>query len=159
MALIAAWTATPGAAACADQSMAGNLVPLGEAAEPQPTLTLALGEAAGNESVGGPGTLDVRLADVTVEGSSVTGFRVFVNAPDAGAATPIDDPTYVTSFSFFPAPEEGSAAGSFVVDIGPALTKLAAQGEDRLEAPLTVTLVPIGAEDARIGLGSSELME
>ena len=164
-ALVAAWLAMPSLTACAEDGTvaADDPIPLGEAAEPRPTLTLNLADTeTGIETVRTAlrrTALDIRLVDVTVEGASVTGFRVFFNATDARAETPVDDPAYVASFSFFPAPSVGSPAGTFVIDLEPALTRLAVREDVRLDDLVTLTLVPIGTEDARIGLGSSEIVE
>ena len=155
-ALAAAWFTTPGWAACIEDRMA-------VATEPRPTLTVNLADTGGDfETVGAAlrrTAIGIRLEDVRVEGTSVTGFRVFVNAPDARFETPIDDPAYVTSFSFFPAPAPGSPAGTFVVDLGPALNRLAAREGMGVDDPVTITLVPVGTEDAQIGLGSLEIVE
>ncbi|MCB1387278.1 MAG: hypothetical protein KDJ80_15175 [Nitratireductor sp.] len=135
-------------------------VMLGEAAKPQPTLTLDLA-ASKSGTVGNAlraGGTDVRLVDVTVEGASVTGFRIFVNKPDASEATPIEEASYAGSVAFFPLPVAGQPSGTFVIDIDPALERMVSKEMVSIDDPLTVTLVPIGAEDARIGLGSSELV-
>ncbi|WP_323768841.1 hypothetical protein [Antarctobacter sp.] len=103
--------------------------------------------------------LSVRLKDITVTQGAPEGFRVFVNAKDAGPQTSIDDPAYVASVAFFPQPVVGKSAGSFVVDLTPALDRMAKQDLLAADAPLSLTLVPIGPEDARISVGEPELLK
>lgn len=147
--------ATPGLSACAegDVTSAKEPLPIGEAAKPRPTLMIDLGETE-KDSLR-RASFSVRLAGVMVDGETVTGFHVFVNAPDANADTPVEDPSYVTSFSFFPAPAKGEVAGTFVVNLEPSLARLALR--KGMRDTLTLTLVPIGTEDAAIGLSSSEI--
>ncbi|MEP0210542.1 MAG: hypothetical protein ABJ370_00735 [Paracoccaceae bacterium] len=138
--------ATPAAAQCGGESPS-PLAIIETPAPLLPTLTLDLSSPRKGNAAG----FDVRLNDVIVEGDGITGFRVFINDPDAEAATSIEDPSYVTSFSFFPDPEPGVPAGTFVVDMDNAISRLLQNG-DELDAELTLTLVPIGASSSRIGL-------
>jgi len=81
--------------------------------------------------------------------------RVFVNKPDASAATGIDDPHYAGSFTFFfdeeamkhHAPELAQAGGDmrpkngFLVDVTPVLQRLSQGGA--LAGETAVSLVPV----------------
>ena len=96
--------------------------------------------------------------------------RVFINKPDATAATPIDDPHYAGSFAFFcceedatkghgtPAPANTPAAGAsphtaaaattlpklrYLVDVTPTVRKLSQGGSLSSDLDLTLVTVPI----------------
>jgi len=98
--------------------------------------------------------------------------RVFINKPDASAATSIDDPHYAGSFAFFCCEEDASkghesmtptstpAAGAspaapastlpkltYLVDVTPTIRKLSQGGS--LSADLEVTLVTVPIEENR----------
>lgn len=77
--------------------------------------------------------------------------RVFVNLPNANAATPSEDPHYAGSFAFFGMPAPGAAEAPpsvhrhqprFLVDVTQALQRLRARGELAEGAPLSIQLVP-----------------
>jgi hypothetical protein len=104
----------------------------------------------------------VRLTNVRVVGSKVYGFRVFLNLPNATLQTPISHDRYVTSRAFSHSPRRSQkiqSVGSFVISIKPALAKAvnAIKGGVQ-EIPLTITLLPLGDPQARIGFESSELL-
>jgi hypothetical protein len=98
--------------------------------------------------------------------------RVFINKPDASAATSIDDPHYAGSFAFFCCEEDATkghesmtptstpAAGAspaapastrpkltYLVDVTPTIRKLSQGGS--LSADLDVTLVTVPIEENR----------
>lgn len=148
----------PSFAECADEHMqlSFDSVSIGQSVEPRSTVTLELG--SNESSVFSQTDLDVSLTGVMVEGLSVTGFRVFIDAPNADASTPLDDPAYVTSFSFFPTPTEGVPVGTYVIDLEQALARLHERENMSDSDTLTITLVPIGTDDARIGIASSQIV-
>jgi hypothetical protein len=138
-------------------------------AEPAATVVLNLGcglpGTATAESL--PSTADasaaysVRLNDMRIADGSATGFRVFLNLPDATQQTPLTDDHYVTSAAFFPIPSgttDGPPLGSFVISLERTLEKLRLDGETIDPAKLTLTVVPIGEPQAKIGFESSELV-
>jgi tyrosinase len=99
--------------------------------------------------------------------------RVFINKPDAVAATPIDDPHYAGSFAFFccedhpdmtghaamtpaatpsgsPAPAAAAPTGtsaklSYLVDVSPTIRKLSQAGSLSPDLDVTLVTVPIEA--------------
>ncbi len=70
-------------------------------------------------------------------------LRVFLNNPTANAKTATTDASYVGSISFFPAagPQTGQP-GDYMLNLAPALRRLAAQKKVDLSGSLEVTLVP-----------------
>ena len=147
---------------CADESGSrdSDFVEIGDVAELSPRLILDLG---GNEEVVRRSTLssesiNLRLCEMVVEGTSVTGFRVFVNNKNAHIGSSIDDPSYLTSFSFFPMPTQDGKVGTFVVGLESTLHTILACDEVTRCKQLTLTIVPIGTDDSRIGFGSSEVL-
>ena len=104
--------------------------------------------------------------------------RVFVNKPDATAATSIEDPHFAGSFAFFcceekakghegmapaatPAPASPARKLSYLVDVTPTVRKLSQGGS--LAADMDITLVTVPIEEQRkvetqsINLGRLEL--
>lgn len=96
--------------------------------------------------------------------------RVFINKPDASAATPIEDPHYAGSFAFFccsePAHHQGAAAAPspvptaspspaattaqklrYLVDMSPTIQRLSQAGS--LQSDLDVSLVAIPIDNQR----------
>ncbi|MBC8029111.1 MAG: tyrosinase family protein [Pyrinomonadaceae bacterium] len=100
--------------------------------------------------------------------------RVYVNKPDASAATPIDDPHYAGSFAFFCCAEDSAMKGHegmtpasspsaspvpagaapstmpklrYLVDVTPTVRKLSQAGS--LSSDLDVTLVTVPVEEKR----------
>jgi tyrosinase len=98
--------------------------------------------------------------------------RVFINKPDAVAATPIDDPHYAGAFAFFccedhpdmkgheamtpaPTPAKGAAPAaaptgtsaklSYLVDVSPTIRKLSQAGSLSPDLDVTLVTVPIEA--------------
>ena len=73
--------------------------------------------------------------------------RVFLNLPDASAATPISDPHYAGSFSFFlgdhAAHDGGAAKLGFIVDVSEALRRLSVAGSLPALDKVDVQLVPV----------------
>lgn len=78
--------------------------------------------------------------------------RVFVNKPDAGPQTPVEDPHYAGSFFFFTDTsahrDHGPAGGGpqFVVDATDAVRRLSQGGERVDPANLTIQLVLVSFE-------------
>lgn len=164
----AALAAAPVWAGCDDKAggMTARSAMLGEAVAPATRLTLTLATGATEGRGTEPLTLrrallrdalSLRLVDVTVSDAEVSGFRVFLNAPEGADLTP-KAPSFATSVAFFPTAEPGKSAGTFVIDLAQALEKGLLRDDLRGDAPVQVTLVPIGPEDAEIGLGGSELV-
>ena len=81
--------------------------------------------------------------------------RVFVNKPDASAATSLEDPHYAGSFAFFCCPDPAHAGMAvaptpklrYLVDTTETVRKLSQGGS--LSADLDVTLVAVPIEDQR----------
>lgn len=144
-------------------------VMLGEAVEPSSRVRLDLRESADEaptigdlwkQSLAEDWSVSIQLEGVEVTGAA-TGFRVFLNEPDADSRTSIDDARYVGSYAFFPLPE-GKAdvseeVGGFVVPLKDALIK---QGTlNRTDPPdeLIVTIVPLGEPDVALGYAGARL--
>jgi hypothetical protein len=111
-------------------------------------------------------TLRLEVEGVASEWNPEIGIRVFLNFPQADAATPTDDPHYVTTFTFFEHKgtdhghnEEGGnhvspgahehdeeAPQTFFANLTPTIQDLHASGLYREGEPLQTTLVtvPIG---------------
>jgi tyrosinase len=81
--------------------------------------------------------------------------RVFINKPDASAATPIEDPHYAGSFGFFfdesamknhpmPSAADGRPEVGFLVNITPTLRSLNQAGS--LSGAVDVSLIPVPYE-------------
>lgn len=140
---------------------------LGQPSAPRPALQLTLTDTPTVGLNADPLTLGrallrdalrLRLSDVTVSSEEVTGFRVFLNAPGEVANLTAEDPSFAGSVAFFPIAKPGMPAGSFVLDLDQALDRSLSRNDLRSDAPVTLTLVPIGPADAAIGLGGSELL-
>lgn len=78
--------------------------------------------------------------------------RVFVNLPSADASTPIDDPHYAGSFSFFGSPPAGVEASpqalskhtpQFLVDLTETIRRLRQRQELRADGELSLQLVAV----------------
>jgi tyrosinase len=91
--------------------------------------------------------------------------RVFINKPDASAATSIDDPHYAGSFAFFCCPHEGMPTPSdklrYLVDVTPTVRRLSQAGSLSSELEVSLVTVPIEEqrriETQRLTLGRLEL--
>jgi len=71
-------------------------------------------------------------------------LRVFLNNPNADRHTPVTDPSYVGSISFFPVIGADSVEPrDYVRTLGPALQRLAARKQLDLNQPLQITFVPV----------------
>ncbi|MEK6288811.1 MAG: tyrosinase family protein [Acidobacteriota bacterium] len=104
--------------------------------------------------------------------SSDFAVRVFINLPNASVATPIDDPHYAGSFSFFgteqpDAPDHGGhkhPAPKFLVNITDTLQRLKRNQELRDGSPISVQLVaaPFAGkfekEDTQLALDKIEII-
>jgi hypothetical protein len=78
------------------------------------------------------------------EDRSVVGeLKLFVNNPKATAKSSVNDLGYVGSWSF--APTKGTEPESLVLDLAPALRKLAMTSDSFLEKPLQFTFILTGA--------------
>lgn len=83
----------------------------------------------------------VRLAVNGVKAPAGTSIRAFVNFPQAGAETQINDPHYVGAMTSFEDPAPDSAGDDFLLDASNAVRRLK-RNERVLEGDtLTVTLV------------------
>lgn len=90
------------------------------------------------------GRLVLRLDDVRLAEGQAAIFRVFVNRPDATAATPVDEKGFVQELYLVPTSSRPSSPGArqpgqnFALPLPPGLVK---PGER-----ITVTVVPVGAD-------------
>ncbi len=86
--------------------------------------------------------------------------NVFVNHPDANAATPSTDPLYAGTFSFFGG-HGGHGASEIYVDITRPLRTLAAEGRIDPEN-VSIQIVPVPADraaaDDKFSVGRVELV-
>lgn len=73
--------------------------------------------------------------------------RVFVNLPEAGPATPIEDPHYAGSFAFFNDPKamekHPGGGGAVIVDVSETVRRLSQAGQLRPGQPVQVRLVAV----------------
>jgi len=99
--------------------------------------TLEIGTAAA-------GRLVLHLDDVRLAEGQAATFRVFVNRPDATAATPADAKGFVQELYLVPTRSRPSAPGARQPGQSFALPLPA--GLVRPEERITVTLVPVGAD-------------
>ena len=92
---------------------------------------------------GGHLTLEVRCG--RLEGGKAPGIRVFLNKLDATRSTPVEDPHYVGSFTFFPnsAARDSEHGQAFLLDAAKVIGRLASLKELKVESPLIATLVAI----------------
>jgi tyrosinase len=105
-------------------------------------------------------TIQLIVRDVPVPENQRFRVRVFLNCKEPNARTPVGDPTYVGTFSFFdpphdhPAPagkghgggkeaQAAPATRSFVFDISEVVRRLDRAGLYRAEDDLKVSLVPV----------------
>ncbi len=122
---------------------------------------------------GGKDKAVLTVDEVEIPESQDVFVRVFLNKPDASAATSIDDPHYAGSFAFFCCPGDSTTQGQqgmsmtgrpkagYLVDVTPALRKLN-QGGALPAGHLDVTLVPVPYENRpirtqRVTLGRLEV--
>jgi tyrosinase len=106
------------------------------------------------------GTIRLVIGDVPVPDNQRFLVRVFLNCKDPNPRTPVGDPTYVGSFSFFdhahapaaPAgkehaamkgPQAGPPTRSFSFDISEVVRRLEGAGQYQADADLKVSLVPV----------------
>ncbi|MDE1148081.1 MAG: hypothetical protein PW843_15885 [Azospirillaceae bacterium] len=89
------------------------------------------------------------------------GLRLFLNQPDATAATPDTAPGYLGNVAFFPSsPPAGAPPQSFVINLRTALAERGAETLRRLaKAPprVTVILVPLTNGQARADAASAQV--
>jgi tyrosinase len=107
-----------------------------------------------------PGTIRLVLQDIPVPVNQRFLVRVFLNCKDPTSRTPVGDPTYVGSFSFFDhlhtpavaaaggheAKKDGHATAptrSFTFDISEVVRRLERAGQYQADAELKVSLVPV----------------
>jgi tyrosinase len=92
------------------------------------------------------------MGDVTLPTSSDFYVRVFVDLPEANAATPTDDPHYAGSFAFFVDPEHlqemGNMRPEYFVDLTDTVRRLQAGGR-LTEGTLDIQLVAVPVEEGR----------
>ena len=112
----------------------------------------------------GTGRIVAKLSDVKPPAQDTSMLvKVFVNHPDATAATPTTDPLYAGTFSFFgtQGAHAGHGGSNIVVDITRPLRTLAAEG--RIEPDkITLQIIPVPTEraaaDDRFSIGKIELL-
>jgi hypothetical protein len=90
----------------------------------------------------------------------VTGFRVFVDKPDAKDDTPETDPHYIGAVTFQPAGEDRSPQG-FALDMGPALAQLKERKLlsliDRLRLTFIVNIAEGAAKPEKVSIPFREV--
>ena len=86
----------------------------------------------------------VRLSIRGVKAPAGTSIRVFLNFPDAPAATPVNDPHYVGKITSFEDPAPGAAGDDALLDAAPALRRL--KKSERVLAGDTLALTLVVAE-------------
>ena len=133
-----------------------NIVYLGQQVDHRETITLSISDA---NRLTTQGSLLVRLLNLSVIGTNVTGFRVFINKPDASMETSIDDQHYLTSYSFFPVSSSTNGKGTFVIDLPISLLGgMPKNPSTEVSSQINITLVPIGERGSKIGLEDSSLV-
>lgn len=85
----------------------------------------------------------VRLSIQGVKAPAGASIRVFLNFPDAPAATPVNDPHYVGSITSFEDPAPGAAGDDVLLDAAPALRYLKKSERVLAGDTLAVTLVVV----------------
>jgi tyrosinase len=101
-------------------------------------------------------TIRLIIRDIPVPENQRFSVRVFLNCKDPNARTPIGDPTYVGSFSFFShaqgvgaghggmEPDAGTPAkATFCFDISDVVRRLERAGQYKAEGEFKVSLVPV----------------
>ncbi len=92
-------------------------------------------------------TLRLAVEGVDVPEDPRTAVRVFLNCDYLSPDTPIDDPHYVGTFTFFhdpDAPHEGHVSkGSYLFNAAETLRKLRQQGQYQPGAPVQVQVIPV----------------
>jgi len=92
-------------------------------------------------------TLRLEIQGVAPPGNPSVGVRVFLNMPEADAATPTDDPHYVASFSFFEHEgghgEHEHGPKAFYANVTPTIRRLQEAGLYSMGDPLETTLVTV----------------
>ena len=83
----------------------------------------------------------VRLSIQGVKAPAGASIRVFLNFPDAPAATPVNDPHYVGNITSFEDPAPDAAGDDVLLDAGPALRYLKKSERVLAGDTLAVTLV------------------
>ena len=120
------------------------LAPLTVRIKPTPALRAAIENAVGEGT-----TVEVGVEVVQPHANAWEGLRVFLNAPDADAKTPIESQQYVGSVAFYGEPAGRVAA--FSLDAAKVLRHLKRAGAWKSGDELSVTLVPIPSAAARAG--------
>ena len=155
---------TAEAAAMTAETMAERPLTLAEPVtlrlEPPPELLEAVRALGTGEDR--PPTLRLTLEDLERPAEAEVTVRVFVNRPDASAATPIDSPGYVGDVGFFPstaaaAGDEVDPESTFLLDLGPALAALP-PGERLVDGrfiDVTLVAVPLRDEPGPEALGEA----
>ena len=87
--------------------------------------------------------LSIRGVHPPVNREAINGFNLFLNKPNANAATSEKDPHFVGATEFSPTAE--NTPQGFNVDLLRTLVKLHRRGQFDLEKPLKITIVPIPA--------------
>jgi tyrosinase len=90
------------------------------------------------------GTLRLTLSDVKIPDEGTSNIRVFMNAPQANAATPVTDSHFLATIGTFPG--HGMAmARTISLDAWPVVERLIARGELK-DGQFTVQLVPVSID-------------
>ena len=103
-----------------------------------------------NESVAdgdGAGRLLVRLTGVHSPANDDTYLRVFVNLPNASAATPVSNPHYAGSVGFFTDPRRhGGMRHDHYIDISRTVARLTEAGMMAATDPIAITVINVAHE-------------
>ena len=108
-------------------------------------------------------TIRLRIEGVKPPMDQETSIRVFVNCPNPTPATPLSDPSYVGSFTFFNGPgktDRGHAhEGNFVLDATSAFQNLYGDANIPREEPVQVKLVGVRLFEEVVAAGLVEEIE
>ena len=92
------------------------------------------------------------IGDVPVPKGSISALRVFLNGKNPSLNTPLDDPSYVGTVSFFGDPNaqgEHAHKVSFLMDVRSNLGLLQDEGLLTSGSPLNVSILPIDTQNPK----------
>ena len=97
-----------------------------------------------------PSTIQLTLQGAEAIEASNVALRVFLGNPDAGAETPVTDPSFIGTINFFPVGEKEPT--DYTLHLTPALKRLAVAKKLDVSKPLTFTLVPVPVRGGEKGV-------
>jgi hypothetical protein len=143
--LVAASAAFPAAGARLRQTVRAKI-------QPNNALQALLERAPFPQAAAQPAGAFLVLDGVSRPKSLTTSARVFLNCVNPSINTPVDDPSYVGSISFFGAHDEAHgqhAEASFIFDAGATMARLSQSGRYKPSDPLDVAVVAFDSRDPR----------